>query len=162
MTEQVEKNEVQEEMDAIKERLDLMGVKYHHNAKLETLKTLLDKSLKGDGESEDEAKVDVRTERAKSEEDAMKLVHCAITCNNMGKRQLKGEFVTTGNSMIGHRTFFVPYNCPEAEDYVLPMIVVKALRQRRYLAKTEEMVKDLHERTFYMAPEFNVSILGDA
>ena len=36
---------VQDEVQSIKERLDLMGVKYHHNAKLETLRALLDSSL---------------------------------------------------------------------------------------------------------------------
>lgn len=164
MTDQVEKTEVQEEMDSIKERLDLMGVKYHHNANLKTLKGLLDKALIGEPEEDEPktTKLDANVERVKSEADAMKLVRCAINCNNMGKRQLKGEFVTSGNSVIGHKTVFVPYNCQEAEDYVLPMIIVSALRQRRYLAKTEDMVTDIHERTFYMAPEFTISILGDA
>lgn len=161
MTDQVEQVEVQEEMEAIKERLDLMGVKYHHNAKLETLKTLLDKELKGSTETVAKAD-DVKTNEANLYKDAFKLVRCAIHCNNPGKRQLKGEFTTVGNSVHGHHTFFVPYNCSEAEDFVLPVIVVTALRERRFLSKAEEMVKDIHDRSFYMAPEFTVSILGDA
>lgn len=161
MSDQVEQVEVQEEMEAIKERLDLMGVKYHHNAKLETLKTLLEKELKGSTETEVVSN-DVKANEDKLYKEAFKLVKCAIHCNNPGKRQLKGEFATVGNTVHGHHTFFVPYNCPQAEDFVLPMIVINALRERRFLSKAEEMVKDIHDRSFYMAPEFTISILGDA
>lgn len=154
---QTELDLIQEEMDSIKERLDLMGVKYHHNAKLETLKTLLDKELKGN-----EATAEPKSKDAENTAKALELLNCAINCNNPGKRQLKGEFVTVGNSVLGHHTYFVPYNCPEAEEYVLPRMVIDALKERRYLSKTEEMVKDIHERSFYMAPEFTVSILGNA
>lgn len=161
MTEEVKLTPEQEEMNSIKERLDLMSVKYHHNANLKTLKTLLNDSLKGDEPKVASGGVKENA-RAEARKAALKLVRCAIHCNNVGKRQMKGEFVSTGNSLLGHKTYFVPYNCPEAEDYVLPMIVVDALRQRRYLSKTEEMVHDTHARSFYMAPEFTISILGDA
>lgn len=161
MTDSVEKDVVQEEMEMIKERLDAMNIKYHHNAKLETLKTLLNDSLNA---SQPKVAVpdSVKSNEIKLREEAFKLLKCAIHCNNPGKRQLKGEFTTVGNSVHGHHTFFVPYNCPEAEDFVLPKIVIDALRERRFLSKAEEMVHDIHDRSFYMAPEFTISILGDA
>ena len=51
MSEEIEVQ--QDEIQEIKSRLDQMGVKYHHNAKIDTLRALLAKSLKGDEVVED-------------------------------------------------------------------------------------------------------------
>ena len=51
MSEEIEVQ--QDEIQEIKSRLDQLGVKYHHNAKVDTLRALLAKSLKGDSVDEE-------------------------------------------------------------------------------------------------------------
>lgn len=156
MTE-LSKEELQQEVETIKGQLDLIGVKYHHNANLKTLQGLFAEATKPT-----EKEVVAKSEYAECAKEAFKEYHCSIACNDPGKRQFKGEFISTGNTVLGHKTYFVPYNCQEAEDFVLPQIVIDAMRARRYLSKTEDMVNDIHDRSFYMAPTFTVAILEEA
>lgn len=73
---------------SIKERLDLMGVKYHHNAKLK-LSALLDSSL---ASKEVNTEVTQRNQARKQlHDDAMALVRCRIACMNPGKKDWVGE-----------------------------------------------------------------------
>lgn len=153
------KEEIQLETETVKSQLELLNVKFHHNASLKTLQGLLADATKPT-ESEQEATV-ASAGIKECAERALKLFRCTISANDPGKRQLKGEFITTGNTILGHKTYFVPYNCVAAEDFVLPQIVIDALRDRRFLSKTEDMVSDVHSRSFYMAPTFTVGILGE-
>lgn len=65
------------EIDQIKQRLDLMGITYHHKANVETLRKLLASSLKP---VEQVSANDIMQE-------ATKLIRCKITCMNPGKRE---------------------------------------------------------------------------
>ncbi len=109
MSEEIEVQ--QDEIQEIKSRLDQMGVKYHHNAKVDTLRALLAKSLKGDSVDEETSELSVAQVRANLMADANRLIRCRITCMNPNKRDWTGEIFTAGNSFTGSIKKFVPYNC---------------------------------------------------
>lgn len=152
-----------QEIESLKAQLDTMGVKYHHNANLKTLKSLRDKEL----ESINAATVGSYNEQ--NTRDAMRkaneMVRVSITCRNPAKSQRRGEFFTCGNAVVGNLKAFIPYNCPEAEDIRIPRIFIDMLRERTYqttveLSDKERMDSPLMHRTMWLK-EFAVVELGD-
>lgn len=151
-----------QEIESLKAQLDTMGVKYHHNANLKTLKALRDKEL----ESANTA-VGSHSEKRTSDEmhKANEMVRVSITCRNPAKSQRRGEFFTCGNAVVGNLKVFIPYNCPEAEDIRIPRIFIDMLRERTYqttveLSDKERMDSPLMHRTMWLK-EFAVVELGD-
>lgn len=145
---------VQDEVQSIKERLDLMGVKYHHNAKLETLRALLDSSL---APKEVNTEVAQRNQARKQlHDEAMALVRCRIACMNPGKKDWVGEIFTTGNSVLGIVRKFIPYNCEAAESYHIPRILLNSMRDRKYLQVRSIKTRSgaIQENVF--VPEFQI------
>lgn len=151
---------VQDEAQELKSRLDQMGVKYHHNAKVETLRSLLNKALKGEDEGEDKevrpSKPTLAQIRARAMEEANRLVRCRITCMNPHKRDWQGEIFTAGNSFTGTIRKFVPYNCEHAESYHIPRIIVNAMRDRKYLQVRSIKTKSGATQESYFVPEFQI------
>lgn len=162
MTELDKELELQE-IETIKAQLDTMGVKYHHNANLKTLKKLKADALKP---TEEETKVAATQANANSaHRSATEMVRVAITCRNPAKGQRRGEFFTCGNALIGNLKVFIPYNCEEAEDIRIPRIFINMLRERTYqssveLSDKERMDSPLMHRTMWLK-EFAVVELGD-
>ena len=137
------------EIDQIKQRLDLMGITYHHKANVETLRKLLASSLKP---------VEQVSANAIMQE-ATKLIRCKITCMNPGKREWLGEIFTAGNSVIGVVRKFVPYNCEAAESYHLPKIIVDVLRGRQFLQVRGIKSKSGATQNSFYVPEFQIAEL---
>ena len=132
------------EIDQIKQRLDLMGITYHHKANVETLRKLLASSL---NPVEQVSVHDIMQE-------ATKLIRCKITCMNPGKREWQGEIFTAGNSVIGVVRKFVPYNCEAAESYHIPAIIVNAMKDRKFLQVRSVKTKSGASQESYLAQEF--------
>jgi len=87
-----------QEMETIKEQLDMLGVKYHHNANLTTLKKLKAEAI----EPKEEVavkEVTETTDRSTQMQAANEMVRVAITCRNPAKAQRRGEFFTCGKSV---------------------------------------------------------------
>lgn len=154
MSEEIEVQ--QDETQEIKSRLDQMGVKYHHNAKVDTLRALLTKSLKGDSVDEESSKLSVAQVRANLMADANRLVRCRITCMNPHKREWTGEIFTAGNSFTGAIKKFVPYNCEHAESYHIPKILLDVMRERKYLQTRQIKSKSGAVQESYFVPEFQI------
>lgn len=156
-----------QEIETIKGQLDSMGVKYHHNANLKTLKQLRAKALEP---KEEEVKVQAETVSkdaaiAEARKKATELVRVSITCRNPAKGQRRGEFFTCGNDLVGHLKAFIPYNCEAAEDVRIPRIFIDMLKERTYqstveLSDKERMDSPLMHRTMWLK-EFAVVELGD-
>lgn len=157
-------NEIQEqELETVKNQLQVLGVDYPQNAKLSTLRGLLVKHVNGIQETE-VVKKDAQTEDVMTK--LLTKVRCSIVCRNPDKASLKGEHVTCGNSAVGHHTFFVPYNCDAAEDYYLPRIVIETLKGKSYIDTFEkpnkigESLVGFQNGTRYI-PEFMITELSE-
>ena len=150
MTDEVEV--VVDESTEIKNRLDMMGIKYHHNANLRTLKQLLEDAVAPTKVAAPASRDDIASE-------ALKLIRCQITCMNPNKRDWTGENITTGNSIIGTVRKFVPYNCEAAESYHLPKIIVDVLRGRQFLQIRGIKSNSGATQNSYYVPEFQIAEL---
>ena len=133
-----------------------MGVKYHHNAKVDTLRALLTKALKGDQDTAEEGELSLAQVRANLMADATRLVRCRITCMNPHKREWNGEIFTAGNSFTGTIKKFVPYNCEHAESYHIPKILLDVMRERKYLQTRQIKSKAGAVQESYFVPEFQI------
>lgn len=155
-----------QEIETIKGQLDAMGVKYHHNANLKTLKQLRAKALEPKEEDKPvEKSVTKDSSIAAARKKATELVRVSITCRNPAKGQRRGEFFTCGNDVVGHLKAFIPYNCEAAEDVRIPRIFIDMLKGRSYqstveLSDKERMDSPLMHRTMWLK-EFAVVELGD-
>lgn len=133
MTDEIEI--VEDELAALKRQADLMGMNYHPNIGLDTLKARVTEALtKAADEAADEAPVTVavaETEaqrRYRKKKEALALVRVRITCMNPLKKEWAGEYFTSGNSLIGTVTKLVPFNT----EWHVPRIVLNMIKQRQY------------------------------
>lgn len=150
-----------QELETIKSQLDMMNIKYHHNAKLETLKTLLADNLK-----EDTTKVNPVTERRSVREEVLRPVLVKVNCLNPHKSSWRGEKIYFGNSVVGRCVDFVPYNTgDEPQPIWLPKMLVDILKERRFLKtsalrRSEVGVDGIgHSTSWY--PEFSVEVIKE-
>lgn len=149
---------VMDEAASLKQRLDMMGVKYHHKAGVETLRKLLQDAL--NPPVEEEAVPTARTQKMSARKEALlkatALIRCQITCMNPHKRDWQGEIFTAGNGIIGTVKKFVPYNCEAANSFHIPRILVSAMRDRKYLqTRSIKTTSGARQESFYV-PEFVV------
>lgn len=123
----------QDEREALKDRLDQLGVKYHPATGVEKLRALVEKAL-----SDDEPEEEVVTEAVKESpmqrrnrlrDEASKLVRIRVTCMNPNKKEWQGEIFTVSNSVVGTFKKYVPFN---AEDgWHVPDIIYKQIKNRK-------------------------------
>lgn len=145
---------VMDEAAQLKQRLDLMGVKYHHKQNVESLKKLLAEALNPTEEEEVTPKAQKLSRRKEALLKATQLIRCQITCMNPHKRDWQGEIITAGNTVIGTVKKFVPYNCEAANSYHIPRILVSAMRDRKYLqTRSIKTTSGARQESFYV-PEF--------
>ena len=129
---------VQDELDALKARANLLGVKFHPSISLEKLREKVNAAVTSDGAatSEEEAKdpaepkqetIGEKRKRLKTE--ALKLVRIRLTCLNPAKKEWEGEIITVGNSLIGSVKKFVPFNADDG--WHVPHVIHQQLKERQ-------------------------------
>ena len=129
---------VQDELEALKARANLLGVKFHPSISLEKLREKVNAAVTSDGAatSEEEAKdpaepkqetIGEKRKRLKTE--ALKLVRIRLTCLNPAKKEWEGEIITVGNSLIGSVKKFVPFNADDG--WHVPHVIYQQLKERQ-------------------------------
>lgn len=129
---------VQDELDALKARANLLGVKFHPSISLEKLREKVNAAVTSEGAatSEEEAKdpaepkqetIGEKRKRLKAE--ALKLVRIRLTCLNPAKKEWEGEIITVGNSLIGSVKKFVPFNADDG--WHVPYVIYQQLKERQ-------------------------------
>lgn len=156
------------EIDAVKARLDLMGVKYHSSAGLETLKKKLTAALEGKPEAPAaEEKSDAAApvaetlgqKRVRIKAEAKKLVRIRLTCMNPAKREWPGEIFTAGNSFLGSVSRYVPFNAQD-DGWHVEHIIYEQLKERKcQVFQTVADAKGNKVRKGRLIPEFAIELL---
>ena len=130
------------ELDALKARADVLGVKYHPAIGAEKLANKIAETLNAK-EAEKEAEIAKNTvvaqpkvvankdltegqKRKKIKEEATKLLRVRVACMNPNKREWQGETFSVGNSLIGQIKKYVPYDT----EWHVPQIIVNAIKER--------------------------------
>lgn len=122
-----------EELALLKERADLLGIKYSNNIGLETLRAKVNERLETKNiESEEKnSKADLRK---KVRDEQLKLVRIRLAVMNPAKKAWRGEIFTIANSVLGTVKKFVPYN-PKfyTNGYHVPYCIYTLLKEKTFL-----------------------------
>lgn len=130
----------EDELAVLKARADHMGVGYHPNIGLDTLRErvkakqteMLDDQDKEQKDADAPTvlpmqKAETQTEkRIRLKNESNTLIRIRVTCMNQNKREWEGEIFTTGNSHIGTFRKYVPFGV----EYHVPKIIFTMIEQR--------------------------------
>jgi hypothetical protein len=173
MNDEVE-DTVLDELTTLKARADMMGIKYHHNAGVEKLKTLINLKLEGKegGDIKEDrtdypknTKVEVLTEEEfqklsmkERKRNVGSLIRIRVTCMNPNKKSWEGEIISVGSAKLGTYKKFVPFN---AEDgWHVPYIIYEALKERKCsIFTTSKDEKGRPVQKSKLIPEFSIEVL---
>ena len=104
-----------DELTLLKERADLMGIKYHPSISLDTLRERVNGALnKTEEASKGAVAVNSAAQlRAQQIAEFTKLIRVRVTCMDPNKKNWPGEYFTVSNGVIGTIKRFVPFNNTE-------------------------------------------------
>ena len=156
---------VQDELDALKARANLLGVKFHPSISLEKLREKVNAAVTSEGEAEEapntpsetkEETIGEKRKRLKTE--ALKLVRIRLTCLNPAKKEWEGEIITVGNSLIGSVKKFVPFNADDG--WHVPHVIYQHLKERQcQIFQTATDARGNKVRKGKLIKEFAIEVL---
>lgn len=125
---------VQDELSVLKQRADLLSVSYHPTIGIAKLREKVEAAMNvsvapevevapviAAVESENQRRLRVRRE-------AGELVRIRVTCMNPAKSEWDGEIFTTGNSLVGTFSKYVPFN--NDEGWHVPRMILNMMQER--------------------------------
>ena len=148
---------VVDELTALKERAELMGVKFHPSISLEKLREKVNAAIY-DVQKEPEAEAPKKNSRLEAQRKASELVRIRVTCMNPAKKEWEGEIFTVGNSTVGTFKKYVPFNADEG--WHVPWIIYEQLKEREcqvFVTKRDE--RGNTTRTGKLIKEFAIEVL---
>lgn len=133
----------QDELVALKERADLMGIKYHPNISLEKLREKVNNALESKTNDSDESddsdeenqdsKQDTKSvketlaqSRIRLKKEQLKEIRVNVVCMNPIKKNFTGEYFSVSNGVLGTTTKFVQFNTP----WHMPQILVDDIKSK--------------------------------
>lgn len=145
-----------DELTTLKSRADLLGINYSNNIGVDALKQKIKDHLEGTKDkgaaSAPKPDTDVYAPegnqysrplnevtdpniiRERMYEENMRLIRVRITNLNPAKKDLPGEIVTVSNKYLGTVRKFIPFGEMTDNGYHIPMILLKEIRERRFLS----------------------------
>jgi hypothetical protein len=158
--------ELPDELTTLKSRADLLGITYHPSIGLEKLRekvtaALADKPAELEPvEAADPAEETESQTRTRLRQEANKLMRIRVACMNPDKKEWDGELFTTGNSVVGTFTKFVPFN--NEEGWHVPQIIYKQLAQKQcQIFVSDRDARGNTIRKSKLIKEFSIEILPD-
>lgn len=171
--------EIGEELDelaTLKQRADIMGIKYHPNIKLESLKAKVADKMQGITDEQADEEVDTinaadngyqevatplkETEaqlRMKRRQEATRLVRIRVACMNPIKANMKGEIFCVGNSELGMLKKFVPFNAEQG--WHVPNLILQEIKEKKFISHYTVKIGNKVVNKTKLVPEFSVEIL---
>ena len=165
--------EIQEsnyELDALKAKADLLGIKYHHKEGPDRLRIKIENHLAekenpvaSEGLSSQDISFLSEEEFKKQEKNHRKLkansmVRIRLTCLNPDKKAWPGEVFSVGSAKLGTFKRYVPFS---AEDgWHVPHILFEMIKERKYSHRY--IIKDSQGRDITkskLVNEFAVEVL---
>lgn len=159
----------QDELQTLKARADLLGISYHPSIGVEKLREKLAAAMTEESGTDTQASDAApaveepaqETEgqmRKRLRNEAAKLIRIRLTCMNPAKKDWDGEIITTGNSVVGTFTKYVPF---QAEDgWHVPQVILNVLQAREcQIFTTVKTRNGVAVRKGKMIREFAIEIL---
>ena len=125
---------VQDALAVLKQRADMMGVKYHPAISVTKLKEKVEAAINGETEPKVEVVVaptvteSENQRRLRVRQEAGELVRIRVTCMNPAKSEWDGEIFTPGNSLVGTFSKYVPFN--NDEGWHVPRMMLNMMQER--------------------------------
>lgn len=154
---------VVDELESLKAKAKLLGMKPHPSIGIDTLREKIAAHLAGTPDTEDAPKVEITKEltpgqkRKAMRENALRLIRVNVVCLNPAKREWDGEIIAVGNSNLETQKKFVPFNTPDG--YHMPYIMYEMLKARECQVFYNERVNGNTVRRGKLQPEFNIVVL---
>ena len=139
-----------DELQMLKSRARVMGLKFSNNIGVETLRTMIQKKM--DGEDSTEPTNDVagtpapplldpsqpapkkkETVRQRVQRENMRLIRVRITNMDPKKKDLPGEVITIANEFLGTVRKYIPFGEVTENGYHVPYCIFKHLKARKFL-----------------------------
>lgn len=157
----------QDELAALKQRADMMGIQYHPSIGLEKLREKVNAALTATpSETEQTTAVQTATEetegqrRARLKRECSRLVRIRVNCMNPAKKEWEGEIFSVGNSVVGSFTKYVPFNTEEG--WHVPHMIYQMIQDRQcqvFYTTTDQKGNKI--RRGKLIKEFAVELLPD-
>lgn len=159
----------QTELDTLKARAKMLGIKFHPNISLDTLRERVnssaseDQQLEGDVMSTAPAEDGRETKmqrRNRLYAEANKLVRIRVSNMNPHTREHAGSYYTVSNSVVGTFTKYVPFD--NEEGWFVPSIIYKHMKEREcqiFVNAKDGKGRDI--RKGKMVPELSIELLPD-
>lgn len=150
------------ELESLKARADLRGVKYHPSIGADALREKIKAAEAGETpKDEPETAEAVETKNQKLRrivDEANKLIRIRLQCLNPAKREWPGEIFATGNAATGTIKKFVPFNADEG--YHVPNMIYQMLKDRQCQVFYNDKVKNgVTVRKGKLIKEFAIEVL---
>lgn len=154
----------EEELAALKDKADLLGVKYHPSISADKLRAKIKEHVEKPVEvtaaqttAAPVAKVNesAAEERVRLKQEALRLVRVNITCMNPHKREWESDIFTVGNSVIGTVSRCVPFNV----DWHVEAIMLNMIKERKCQVFFNDKVDGRTVRSAKLINEFAVTEL---
>jgi hypothetical protein len=126
--------ELKTELEELKDRADLMGIKYSPNIGVDALKKKINDKLEGGEETSTEPTPSKTMKRKEVKQKATRLVRVIITCMNPNKKNAKGEYFSFANDHTGTLNRMVPF---DTETHV-EAALLGVIRNRKHTRVTME------------------------
>ena len=155
----------QDELEALKARANLLGVKFHPSISLEKLREKVNAAVTSEGKAEEPSNSSPETKeetigekRKRLKAEALKLVRIRLTCLNPAKKEWEGEIITVANNAVGTVKRYVPFNTEDG--WHVEHILLEQLRQRQcQIFVTEKDSRGNKVRKGKLIREFAIEVL---
>lgn len=160
MTEQiVEGLPEEDELEILKQKADLLGIKYSKNVKLETLKAKIEAKIE-DKVVKEESALTLQQIRQQAKDEQLKLIRIKLSLMNPMKKTWRGEVITVANALIGTVKKFIPFDPKFYKNgYHVPQCILDTLKERKFVNITTRQNGPRVEVTKEEIPEFSIEIL---
>lgn len=147
--------EEKDELTLLKERADLMDIKYHPSIGVDKLREKVNEMLTPTKKPADETPAQVKMRKIK---EANRLVRIRVTCMDPNRKGWKGDYFTVMNPVIGTIKKFIPFNT----IWHVPVVLLKQLKRKKrqefYEVKAKYGLKIKRAR---MVPMYAIEELPD-
>lgn len=176
--------EIPDELELLKERATLMGIKFSPNIGIDKLKERIEDKMNPPQEVNsaftEHAREEYETiqtaertaaakqvaplqkptplqEKMARRDKALKLVRVRVANMNPVNSNLKGDIVSAGNSELGMIKKYVPFNAEQG--WHIPQILLDVLQNKKFMTHYEVKVGNKRIKRNKLIPEYSIEIL---
>jgi len=165
---------MQTTLEKLKAEAQFLGIEFHHNSGetklLQLIKDFKNKSSKKEEkeevvvvkeEKEEVVVVKEKTKQQRHDElrkSQTKLIRVIVHCNNDNKSEMKGDFFTASNKIVGDYKKFVPFD--NEEGFHIPQILLDTMRDKQCLKfRSQKNADGVEIKAPYLAKEYTIEVL---